>query len=184
MKKIISAVASLFVATCAFAQTEFSSEGIYYKVSPNQQDVMVVACPKDETYEGAVVVPAKVTYEGTTYNVTHIGFAAFKKSAITSISLPEGLIEIGQAAFRECQNLKSVTIPSSVVNISGEAFIFCFSLNKVVFKGKKRPTIGDYAFGKTQVKMKGISTGIPANMAVPNKDERMKVNRNRGYVIY
>ncbi len=184
MKRIIFTLACVLTTAIAFAQYDFSQNGIYYRISPNQQDVSVVACPKGETYDGAIVLPAKLTNEGKTYNLTHIEFEAFKKSTISAITLPEGLIEIGEAAFRECQGLKSVTIPSSVVNIDREAFIFCFSLSKLIFKGKTRPTIGSYAFGKTQIKLKGINTGIPGNMVVPNKDNRMKIDKERRVVIY
>ncbi len=169
----------------AMAQETFSKDGIYYRVNANQKNVTVVACDdEEESYSGNITIPAKVTNGSVTYNVTNIGESAFNQSDITSISLPEGLLSIGKSAFRECQGLKSVTIPSSVLVIEREAFIFCFSLSKLTFKGKTRPTIENYAFGRTQIEMKGISTGIPANMAVPGKDKRVKVVTTRGYAIY
>lgn len=181
MKKILSALLCMSIVSYTFAY-DFSQDGLYYEIIPNQTDVAVVKCPKGESYSGDIVVPDKVTYEDKTYNVTYIGNNAFRKSSITSITLPEGLQVIGTASFRECQELKSVTIPSTVISIWREAFIFCFSLSDVTFKSKELPSIGSCAFGKTLVKKDGIDTGIPGNMAVPEKDSRYKIKG--GFVTY
>ncbi len=183
MKKLMFTFICVCLCVMVQAQNTFSKDGIYYKVNPTQKDVSVAASPSSP-YSGQVIIPAKVEKDSVVYNVTQIAPSAFEKSGITSIQLPEGLIEIGESAFRECQNLKAVVIPASVVNIEREAFIFCFSLARLTFKGKTRPTIGNYAFGKTLVKLPGISTGIPANMAVPNKDTRYKINSSQRFVIY
>ena len=174
----------LFFIQCiiisVFAQN-FIVDGITYKINPNQKDVTVVK--GSEPYAGNIVIPSTVANDDKTYTVTHIGYEAFKNSEITSISLPEGLIEIGVRAFSECQDLKQIVIPLSVVNIESEAFIFCFSLSKLTFKSKTRPTIGERAFGKTEVKMSGISTAIPSNMAVPN-NKHLQVDQKRRNVVY
>lgn len=184
MKRTVLTIICLCLCFVAQAQGDFSKDGIYYMINPTQKDVRVVMAPSSSPYSGQITIPAKVEKDSVVYNVTHIAPEAFKKSAITGIQLPEGLLEIGNSAFRECQNLKSVVIPASVISIEREAFIFCFSLERLTFKGKKHPTIGNYAFGKTLIKVPGISTGIPANMAVPNKDSRYNVNRSRGIVVY
>lgn len=183
MKRTMFMLLCVCMCLVAQAQSDFSKDGIYYMVNPTQKDVRVVMAPSSSPYSGEVIIPAKVEKDSVVYNVTHIAPEAFMKSAITGIQLPEGLLEIGNSAFRECQNLKSVVIPASVVTIEGEAFIFCFSLEKLTFKGKTRPTIGSLAFGKTLVSLPGISTTIPGNMAVPGKDTRYKTNGSR-FVVY
>ena len=54
--------------------------------------------------------------------VTSLGDEAFRNSAITSVSLNEGLITIGKSAFENCDNLGGVTIPASVQSIGHYAF--------------------------------------------------------------
>lgn len=47
---------------------------------------------------------------------------------LTQISLPEGVIYIGDAAFFLCTSLKKVTLPNSLASIESAAFSFCRSL--------------------------------------------------------
>lgn len=73
-------------------------------------------------YSGRVVIPATVTYNGTTYNVTEIGKYVFRDCPVTEVILPEGLKKIGRQQFWGCDNLKSITIPSTVTEIGYDAF--------------------------------------------------------------
>jgi hypothetical protein len=57
---------------------------------------------------------------------------AFEKSGwLKHISLPEGLLEIGECAFYNCINLTSVTIHDGVTTIERDAFNECWSLNSI-----------------------------------------------------
>lgn len=64
---------------------------------------------------------------------------------ITSVSLPYGLVTIGDNAFAECTALTSVNIPATVQKIGYAAFYACTSLNSITIPGKVK-SIGDYAF--------------------------------------
>lgn len=66
----------------------------------------------------AITVPAE--YNGK--SVTAIAKAAFKGSAITSVTLPASIGYIGTDAFRKCTGLTSITIPASVTDIGANAF--------------------------------------------------------------
>ena len=48
-----------------------------------------------------------------------------------SITIPDGVTEIKENAFRDFTSLESVTIPSSVKKIGKHAFSGCKSLNSV-----------------------------------------------------
>ena len=54
--------------------------------------------------------------------IESIGDFAFARSAVTAISLPDGLAHIGYGAFYHCDNLENVQIPSSVTEIEPDAF--------------------------------------------------------------
>jgi hypothetical protein len=64
--------------------------------------------------------------------VTDIGNYAFEDcDDLTSINIPDGVINMGIAAFRDCDNLTSVTIPDSVRGISNAVFEDCDNLMSV-----------------------------------------------------
>ena len=79
--------------------------------------------------------------------VTEIGYAAFRGcDQITSVTIPEGVTEIGESAFNSCWNLTSITIPDSVKEIGHEAFLDCISLTEITIPGKKLQNVGAEAF--------------------------------------
>ena len=57
-------------------------------------------------------------------NATVIDDKAFAyHGAIEEVVLPEGLVRIGDGAFRVCRNLHSVTVPDSLEALGTDAFI-------------------------------------------------------------
>ena len=67
---------------------------------------------------------------------TKIAYETFGKcTALTSVTLSEGLEEIGNQAFQGCTSLEEITIPSSVTNIGAFAFGKCENLRSVNFAG-------------------------------------------------
>ena len=60
-----------------------------------------------------------------------IGEAAFAQTALGSISLPDTLTELGQAAFYNIPQLKFAKIPGSLKTIPRSAFYNCYGLNAV-----------------------------------------------------
>ncbi|MDO4963642.1 MAG: leucine-rich repeat domain-containing protein, partial [bacterium] len=75
---------------------------------------------------GNVVIQSTIEIDGKIYPVTSIGMAAFTDalhgSNITSITIPEGVTNIGMEAFSNCNSLSSVNTPSSITNIGPGAF--------------------------------------------------------------
>ena len=64
--------------------------------------------------------------------VTEIGSAAFFGcTGLTDVTIPEGVTEIGYAAFSGCTGLTSVTIPEGVTEIGDRAFSGCTGLTSV-----------------------------------------------------
>ncbi len=50
---------------------------------------------------------------------------------VTSVLIPNSVVNIGRNAFRNCRNLTSIVIPNSVVDIDNTAFSDCDSLSEI-----------------------------------------------------
>lgn len=86
-------------------------------------------------YEGGIVIPSQVEYNGRSYTVVRIGYGAFAWcDKLTSVQLPATLREIRYGAFSMCTSLKEIVIPDGV-RVCGGAFYGCSSLKKLDFSG-------------------------------------------------
>ncbi|MBQ1213430.1 MAG: leucine-rich repeat domain-containing protein, partial [Tidjanibacter sp.] len=65
---------------------------------------------------------------------------------LTSVTIGNGVTEIGGSAFWGCTSLTSVTIPDSVTSIGNNAFENCTSLKSVYCKPTTPPTGGSNMF--------------------------------------
>ena len=61
-----------------------------------------------------------------------IGEAAFKRSGLRSVSIPEGVTAIPSGCFSECEQLEDVNFPDSVESLGGYAFADCIKLKSIV----------------------------------------------------
>ena len=131
MKKILSLILALLATTNLWAY-DFQSGDLYYNItSDTTVDVTYQHSLSSSNYSGltTVTIPETVTYNGTTYSVTSIGYGAFRYcSSLTSITIPNSVTSIGNWAFEFCSSLTSITIPNSVTSIGGSAFEGCYSL--------------------------------------------------------
>lgn len=114
LKATMLLLAILCLPTNAFAY-DFQVDGIYYSINEDDSTTVSVASGEEyydeETEEyvqihhnvsGNVTIPASVTYNGFTYTVTGIERYAFSGiEALTDISIPETVTEIGRCAFEE-----------------------------------------------------------------------------------
>ena len=113
--------------------------GIYYNADIQAMEMFVVS--GDKNYSGSIVIPSQVEYGGKLFTVTKIGGGAFSdvesnyynqdNTALTSVSLPNTIREIGSGAFARCPNLVSVNIPEACTYIDSYAFEGCSSLKKI-----------------------------------------------------
>ena len=55
----------------------------------------------------------------------------FKWNTVEDLTLPKGLVEIGEGAFTECRKLKNITLPNTLMSIRECAFIHCSSLEEI-----------------------------------------------------
>jgi len=90
---------------------------------------------------GNIVVAS--TYNG--YPVTMLGEHAFYGSFVTSVTIPDSVITIGDGAFEGCSSLTNVTIGNSVTNLGSRVFSYCRRLTSVSIPANLT-NIGSYAF--------------------------------------
>ena len=90
--------------------------------------------------------PAGLTSYAIPEGVTEIGDAAFWGcSSLTSIIIPNNVTTIGHGAFTDCSSLTSIMIPDSMTEIGGIAFQYCSNLKSITI-GSSVTTIGASAF--------------------------------------
>lgn len=95
-----------------------------------------------------IEIPAEVTNpeDGEAYSVTAIDGGAFMgNEKITSVTIPEGVEEIGTGAFQNCSALEKAVMPDTLISIGTRAFFNCEKLADVTF-GKNVSSVGDMAF--------------------------------------
>ena len=106
---------------------EMIADGITYRI--NEKEAMVAAVEPSLTEAN---IPSAVEFEGNRYLVIKInGYAFADNTNLTAVTLPDGLVEIGNNAFRGCKNLESVTLPESLTTFGYDAFEGCKSLRAV-----------------------------------------------------
>ena len=139
-------------------------------------------------YSGDITIPSYVTRIGSRIyknymddnsiksisipnSVTEIGDAAFYNcSGMTNIFIGNSVTSIGNSAFYGCSRLTNVTIPNSVTSIGNYAFYGCSRLTSVTIPNSVT-TIGDEVFrncsGLTSVTIPNSVTSI-GNSAFSN----------------
>lgn len=115
-----------------------------YSFSTGGNEATVI---NDDSYQSLldITIPETIIINGKTYKVTAIGSYAFQSCMnITSVSLPEGLVSIGNSAFYYT-HLHEVLFPSTLKSIGEYSFAFCNSIKTIVVP-EGVESIGSYAF--------------------------------------
>ena len=97
---------------------EMIADGITYWF--NEKEAMVAVAEAALTEAN---IPSAVEFEGNRCQVIKINDKVFSGNTnLTTVSLPDNLVEIGAFAFNECKNLASVALPESLTTLGDRAF--------------------------------------------------------------
>ena len=151
MKKIITILLLTLVNLSIKAQLyvpDFNIGNFYYKIiSEDNHEVALVrniaACI---VYEGDIVVPDSVQYNGAYYKVTSIGDLVFYGARINSLTLPKGIRSIGEECFADAEFNCPISLPDSLRTIKKSAFHRVLCVGKL-FIPALCTTIESGAFG-------------------------------------
>ncbi len=138
--------ALMFDASAAYKAYIFAADGIIWKTGSKQTTELELTAQKAGTtvtqgeagpaaYEGDIVIPHKVTYNGKEYTVVKIGTAFNKNEKITSVTFAEGHTNISRAAFQNDVNLTKVTLPSTLAKMESQVFQGCTGLTEISIPG-------------------------------------------------
>lgn len=128
----------------------------------NNHTALVASC--DKSYQGDIVIPENVEYEGEKYLVTSIENYAFELcNELKNVSLPNSIVSIGDCAFWFCSGLTSIHLSEGLVSIGNQAFYCCNSLTSINLP-EGLVSIGDQAFlgcsGLTSIHIPSSVTSI------------------------
>ncbi len=135
-----------------FSQATAGGQTLYYTVTSGT--TVTVVAPSDYWEDhsapvGRLTVPATVTHNGVTYNVTAVDNNAFRGcEELTAVELPGSVTTIGYTAFYSCPVLTSVRLAEGVAELGRMAFAFCAQLDTIELPATLRK-IGISAFHVT-----------------------------------
>ena len=96
-------------------------------------------------YQGDIVIPDSVVYEGRTFHVTAIGTGAFTNVRIKSISIPNSVKTIRLLAFQNVRYIREIPLPNGVKTIETQAFSGCKEL-EIFHIPDSLESFGSYVF--------------------------------------
>lgn len=92
-------------------------------------DYATPLCYNAELYVNDELVNDLIIPDG----ITKISMYSFKRSNISSVTLPSSVERIQYAAFAFCDNLKNVYLNDGLISVDEYAFAFCGSLEEIIF---------------------------------------------------
>ena len=99
MRKNLLIVALCSIATNLFAY-DFEANGIYYNIKSSKDFTAEVTENEDIAYEGDVVIPDEVTFNGKVLKVVSVGARAFFNSKkLTSVSFGKNIDKFERHIF-------------------------------------------------------------------------------------
>jgi len=165
LHKLLLVLATGIMGTGIYAH-DIEVDGIYYNLNVGKRTAEVTYYGDDYSsakYFGEIEIPSQIKVTEVTYPVTGIGGDAFNGcTGLTSVTIPNSVLNIGNSAFHDCIRLTSAVIPKSVTIIDNWAFANCISLSSVTISNSVT-SIGIGAFSECT----GLTTiTIPSSVTI------------------
>ena len=160
MKRIVSVIIVVLHFLQVAHAHDFVVNGIYYNIIQGTKSVEVTREGNSiNSYRGDIEIPSTVTLNETKYDVVRIGNHAFDSSTrLTSVVIPNSIVNIDYSAFDGCTNLTAIVLPNSIKNIGDRAFAFT-GLTSINIP-ESVTSIGDAAFTSTPITSIIISKSV------------------------
>lgn len=91
------------------------------KVTPNGDGTGTLNGPASGTISGSLNIPDYVKVNGQLTKITSIGNAAFDNNHLTSVTIPNTIVDIGWSAFSR-NELTTLVLPNSITDIKASTF--------------------------------------------------------------
>ena len=126
MKRLTAVILAscLLLTPSLFAPGAVAEEHVsgVFDYTVNSNNTVTITGFEGEWDTARIIVPQ--TLEG--HAVTGLGPAAFSSLyELESLTLPDGLVDIGSLAFFECESLKEIFIPATVTSMGDNPFNLC-----------------------------------------------------------
>ncbi|MCR5829430.1 MAG: leucine-rich repeat domain-containing protein [Lachnospiraceae bacterium] len=126
--------------------TDFTKNGVHYMVLSKEKGRnygTVAVSGIDEKADKDLIKNLKIPFElrknQINYTVVKIDNLAFESvTGISSITIEEGITEIGTGAFCNCSDLKKLIIPSTVKTMPSTAFFKCSALKNIIISEENK----------------------------------------------
>ena len=131
MRKIrIILLCLAFSLVCRAA--DFINDGFAYQILSSTNKTVEVVCDASVDYRGVLIIPAVVSYKGTTYKVVAIGDGAFLcRYQLKAITLPNTVKHLSNRAFYGCTSLSAISLGDSIESIGHYVFHGCEALTEI-----------------------------------------------------
>ena len=153
------------LASLACAEVVPDGNGYRYHLSADAKGAELTFLANDSTnvdaYEGDLVVPETLIYKGTWIDVTGITpLACANCSRLTSVTMAEGIRQIGLGAFSDCTSLQSVSLPETLESMHDLVFYRDSALTHVDLPARiERLGAGTFAYC-LQIDSVGMKGGL------------------------
>ncbi len=130
-------------------------DGVAYEL----HDDGTASVAKQDFVYGDIVIPGTIEHDGANYRVTATVNNAFSSMPISSVTLPEGFIALGDGTFDSCMALTTVTLSSTLQSIGADCFSLCDGL-KTIDLPESIISLGDRCFYMGSLQSVSIPKGV------------------------
>lgn len=206
MKKTLTLCAALCCSVLAATAADFRVDDLSYTIIDNVNHYVALDTTDSPTGITELTIPSTVVYNSTTYTVTQTAEYCFESGSLTKLTIPstidslkyyfcgeqtgieevnfsEGLVYIGDQAFRKLQKVERLTFPNSLKKIDEFAFIVATGLKHVTF-GPEIEKLHYFYKGNTTLESITIQAITPPTIIYTDRNKTFGASAYTNAVLY